>query len=161
VVDFASQRTSVVFDVLMTTDELELLELLNDVQQYIIEKKDEFLSDNPVKILRKIWLHEAFIPLRDICIDIICKQPSILFDCDEFCEIPESILIHFLQRDDLDLPEVFIWRRLLEWGIAQNDELTSTSNISSWTKENFVTLEKTLHQCLRHIRYHNFELKDT
>ncbi|CAG8660867.1 2327_t:CDS:2 [Paraglomus brasilianum] len=122
VVDFASQRASVVFDVLMATDELELLELLNDVQQYIIEKKDEFLSDNPVKILGKIWLHEAFIPLHD-----------------------------------LDLPEVFIWRRLLEWGIAQNVELTSTSDISSWTKDDFVNLEKTLHQCLRHIRYHNFQ----
>ncbi|CAG8681082.1 1202_t:CDS:1, partial [Paraglomus brasilianum] len=137
VVDFASENASVVFDVLMATDELELLELLDDVQQYIIEKKDEFLSDNLVKILGKIWLHEAFSPLRDICIDIICKQPSILFDCDEFCEISESILMYFLQRDDLDLPEEFIWRRLLEWGIAQNDELTSTSDISSWTKDDF------------------------
>ncbi|CAG8537456.1 11671_t:CDS:2 [Paraglomus brasilianum] len=157
VVDFGSQRASVVLDVLMATDELELLELLNDAQLYIIEKKDEFLNDNPVKILRKIWLHEAFIPLRNICIDIICKQPSILFDCDEFCKIPESILMHFLQRDDLDLPEVFIWRSILEWGVAQNHELTSVNNSSNWTKDDFVTLEKTLHQCLRHVRYHSFQ----
>ncbi|CAG8483910.1 232_t:CDS:2 [Paraglomus occultum] len=157
VTDFTSQRASVIFDVLIATDELELLGLLNDVQQYIIKKKDEFLTDNPVKILRKIWLHEAFIPLRNICIDIICNKPSILFDSDEFCEIPESILVHFLQRDDLDLPEVIIWRRLLEWGIAQNHELTSTSSVDSWTKDDFVNLEKTLHQCLRHVRYYTFQ----
>ncbi|CAG8579713.1 7135_t:CDS:2 [Paraglomus occultum] len=160
VVDFTSQRASVLFDVLIATDELELLSLLNDVQQHMIEKKDEFLSDNPVKILRKIWLHEAFVPLRNVCIDIVCKQPSILFDGDEFCDMPESILVHFLQRDDMDVPEIVIWRRTLEWGLARNHELAAKSNISSWTKEDFVTLEKTLHQCLRHIRYHNFELKE-
>ncbi|CAG8666002.1 124_t:CDS:1, partial [Paraglomus brasilianum] len=33
-------------------------------------------------------------------------------------------------------------------------------DISSWTKDDFVNLEKTLHQCLCHIRYHNFEPKE-
>src|SRR6185312_3625599 len=70
---------------------------------------------------------------------------------------PESILEHFLQRDDLILPEIYIWRRLLEWGVAQNHALTSVNNSSNWTKDDFVTLEKTLHQCLRHVRYHTFQ----
>ena len=79
--------------------------------------------------------------------DIICKQPSILFDGDEFCEIPESILVHFLRRDDLDLPEIFIWRRLLEWGIAQNHKLTRRVILAAGRR----------HQCLRHVRYHTFQ----
>src|SRR6185312_5247878 len=70
---------------------------------------------------------------------------------------PESILEHFLQRDDLILPEIYIWRRLLEWGVAQNHALTSVNNSSNWTKDDFVSLEKTLHQCLRHVRYHSFQ----
>ncbi|CAG8579730.1 7136_t:CDS:2, partial [Paraglomus occultum] len=157
VVDFASQRASVIFDVLLATDELELLELLNDVQQYIIEKKDEFLNDNPVNILKKIWFHESFIPLRNICIGIICQQPSILFDGDDFVEVPESILEHILQIDDLNVPEIYVWRKLLEWGVAQNQELTSLNNSGNWTKDDFANLEKTLHQCLRHVRYHAFQ----
>ncbi|CAB4482706.1 unnamed protein product [Rhizophagus irregularis] len=64
------------------------------------------------------------------------------FISKDFTNLEEEILIGLLVRNDLDMEESVIWDHLLEWGIAQNPELTI--DVSKWKNEDFTLLKETL-----------------
>ncbi|RIB18228.1 hypothetical protein C2G38_1365059 [Gigaspora rosea] len=49
------------------------------------------------------------------------------------------------------MEEVNIWKRIIEWGIAQHSDIPSDPK--NWSNENFLTMKATLKNCLPFIRY--------
>ncbi|RIB22131.1 hypothetical protein C2G38_1028693 [Gigaspora rosea] len=79
------------------------------------------------------------------------KYPNKIFDSENFTSLQENALVSLISRDDLQMEEVKIWNRVIEWGIAQNPDLPS--NPEDWSHENFLALKTTLRKCLPLIRY--------
>ncbi|GBC11713.2 BTB/POZ protein [Rhizophagus irregularis DAOM 181602=DAOM 197198] len=80
---------------------------------------------------------------------------KILAAADELC-LQE--LIDYLQGDDLQMKEVEVWDRVLEWGLAQNSTLISDPD--TWTDDDYRMMENTLQRCLPLIRFFSLSSKE-
>ncbi|RGB41485.1 hypothetical protein C1646_685352, partial [Rhizophagus diaphanus] len=56
------------------------------------------------------------------------------------------------------ISDVQVWEHVLEWGIAQNPELSSDP--SSYSKNDFNALKNTLQQCIPFIKFYNLTSKE-
>ncbi|UZO22187.1 uncharacterized protein OCT59_014556 [Rhizophagus irregularis] len=92
--------------------------------------------------------------------DIICKEPKLLFGSSKFYSLNESILKLFLKQDDLAMEELDIWQYLLKWGLAQMENKINVDNVTNWTLENFEQLEEILHDYIPLIRWFHISPKD-
>ena len=70
-------------------------------------------------------------------------------------------LINLLKRNDLAISEIDIWRKMIEWGIANssNSKIFKTL-INNWDEEDFKALKTTLDQCIQSIRFNNISFID-
>ncbi|CAG8711922.1 3063_t:CDS:2, partial [Acaulospora morrowiae] len=143
------QNKSIVdaLDLLVATDELLLTELSDHVQEYLLCQEDGWLKDNIIVLWRKIHQYESCRKLQEYCLQLICKEPHYLFDSDEFLAMDETLLIPFLNLDNLQISEVEIWDYLIQWGIAQIPSLAST-HINDWTTDDFDVLSMKLKNCI-------------
>ncbi|CAG8692366.1 20984_t:CDS:2 [Cetraspora pellucida] len=125
-----------------------------------------FLRQDPIKILHFIIRHEIFNEFKKISLEIICENPDLLFNSDEFFSLEKDVLILILNCDDLDMKEIDIWKLLVRWGTAQHltfqnqrstpqiQYSTSQSDVTKFTLEDFKTLEKILHELVQLVRFH-------
>ncbi|RGB24650.1 hypothetical protein C1646_488104 [Rhizophagus diaphanus] len=56
------------------------------------------------------------------------------------------------------MSEIQIWEHVLKWGLAQNPELPS--DVTNFSKDDFITLKNTLQYCMAFIRFHNLTSKE-
>ena len=98
-----------VLKLLIAVDELNIQPLISHIQEYLIEHKTEFLHQNPAGILETVYQHEMFTDLWRFCIEIICNEPKILFNSDNFINLKAPLLELLLKRDDLYLNEIEIY----------------------------------------------------
>ena len=69
-----------VLKLLIAVDELNIQPLISHVQEFLIERKTEFLQQNPI---------ERFISMKhlQICLETICEEPNTLFNSDKFINL--------------------------------------------------------------------------
>ncbi|CAG8518410.1 4484_t:CDS:2 [Ambispora gerdemannii] len=139
-----------ILKLLVAVDELQLDDLLAYIQNYLIEKKTEWICEDPVKILEVVFCHQACDSLRDFCLEKIGEQQSI-FKSDGFPSLNEAIIKLVLERDDFGVEEIEIWENLIKWGIAQHSNLAD--DISRWSKQDFSNVKNTLQQLVPLIRW--------
>src|SRR5438477_8914853 len=135
-----------VLKLLIAVDELNIQPLISHVQEFLIEHKTEFLQQNPTGILETVYQHETFTDLWNFCLEVICKEPKILFNSDNFINLKAPLLELLLKRDDLDLNEIEIWENLfilLKWCFAQQN---MTNDLTKWGKEDITKIERSLHR---------------
>ncbi|RHZ50114.1 hypothetical protein Glove_505g12 [Diversispora epigaea] len=144
-------ENSVIFDLLIASDELELDELVEHLQTFLIKNNASWLRLNFAQIYPKSYQVKNFKFIHEFYNDIIAKYPNTIFESENFHSLPENVLINILKKDDLQLEEVKIWDYLIQWGKAKNSTLPT--NLKDWTSDNFLTLKKSLKQCLPHVRY--------
>ncbi|RHZ60865.1 hypothetical protein Glove_350g171 [Diversispora epigaea] len=144
-------ENSVIFDLLIASDELKLDELVEYLQTYLIVNNASWLRLNFAKIYRTSYKFKNSKIIQEFCNDIIVKHPNTIFESEYFHSISEDALISILKRDDLQLEEGKILEYVIQWGKAKNPTLPS--DIKEWTNNNFLTLKETLKGCLPHIRY--------
>ncbi|GBC05789.1 hypothetical protein RclHR1_06420012 [Rhizophagus clarus] len=101
---------------------------------------------------------ENCIELRDLCLEIICDNPELVFGTTAFTAIEESVLISILKRDDLQMDEVDLWDYLIQWGIAHT--FNSDFDPSHLTQNDLLELSKTLKNCVPFIRFNHINSKD-
>ncbi|RIB22827.1 hypothetical protein C2G38_2172968 [Gigaspora rosea] len=70
----------------------------------------------------------------------------------------EKSISNTFKRDDLQVEEIEIWEKVIQWGKAQTQDLPS--DLGQWIDENFMTLKTTLHNCLPLIRYLQIPVND-
>ncbi|RHZ51453.1 hypothetical protein Glove_478g25 [Diversispora epigaea] len=151
-------ENSLIFDLLIASNELELDELVEHLQSHLVNDNSSWLRLKFAQIYRTSYQVKSFKIIQDFCSNIIAKNPNIIFGSENFHSLPEDALISILKQDDLQLDEGKIWEYVIEWGKAKNPYLPA--NLDKWTSENFLSLKETLKGCLPHIRYFSFSKKD-
>ncbi|RIB17547.1 hypothetical protein C2G38_1421991 [Gigaspora rosea] len=128
-----------------------LEELAKYLETYLIETEAHWLRLHFINVYQKSFQNNELQELQKWCNDIVAKYPKSIFDSEDFLSFQENALVSLISRDDLQMEELKIWNRVIEWGIAQNPGLPSDPK--NWSNENFLALKTTLQNCLPHIRY--------
>jgi hypothetical protein len=139
-------------DILIASDELELLEIYQQLEEHLLENESAWKLPKDFITLFKFRQYDRFANLYENAIGLVCKNAKFIFNSEEFVEIEEEYLIQLLKRDDLKLEEIEVWNYLIKWGI-KNTESILDENSTNWTSMDFSELEKTLHNCIPHIRF--------
>ncbi|RHZ51831.1 hypothetical protein Glove_469g36 [Diversispora epigaea] len=151
-------ENSVIFDLLIASNELELDELVEHLQSHLVNDSASWLRLKFVLIYQTSYQVKNFKIIRDFCNNIITKYPNTIFESEIFHSLPEDALISIIKQDDLQLEEAKIWDHVIKWGKAKNPTLPT--NLDEWTSDNFLSLKETLKGCLPHIRYFSFSNED-
>ena len=98
-------ENSVIFDLLIASNELELDELVEYLQTHLINNCAPWLRLKFEKIYRTSFQVKNLEIIQDFCNDIIAKYPNTIFESENFHSLPEDASISILKRDDLQLEE--------------------------------------------------------
>ncbi|RGB40517.1 BTB/POZ domain-containing protein [Rhizophagus diaphanus] len=139
-------------NILIASDELELLEVYRQLEKRLLENESAWKIPKDFITIFQFREDDRFIKLYEVAIGLVCRNAKIIFDSKEFLEMEEEHLIQLLNRDDLKLEEIEIWDYLIKWGIENTDSILD-ENSNKWTLTDFEELEKTLHNCIPHIRF--------
>ena len=125
-----------ILDLLTASDELNFNELIDDLQNYLINEKKQWIMQNLVYVHKISSEHQFFKLLQDYCAGIIHGNPEIFLksNCIEMIEKP--IFISILEKEDLDLDEIDIWECVIQWGRGQIDNL-GEKDVSKWNESDF------------------------
>ncbi|RIB27813.1 hypothetical protein C2G38_2159537 [Gigaspora rosea] len=129
-------HTSVVFELLIASNEFGLEELIKHIQLFLLENNASWLRLNFSRVYQTGFKDDNLKDLQQFCVNIIAKHPNIIFDSDEFLTLPENILVFILKLDNLQMNEGKIWDYTIKWGIAHNPSLPPNSN--QWSDEHFL-----------------------
>jgi len=105
-----------------------------------------------------VYCHEFLNDIQELCLEIICFEPEILFNSDKFIKLPATLLEVILKRDDLNLVEIEVWKYLIKWGLAQEKALNE--DVSKWNQEKFNIFERILHKFIPLIRFYDISSED-
>ncbi|CAG8592826.1 18883_t:CDS:1, partial [Acaulospora morrowiae] len=158
IVDLRELDGTEVFKVLVAADELGLQKLIDNTQKFLIENRDNFLREDPAKMLCIVTCHETFDDIKKFCLETILADPDILFGSNKFLTLEESALMSILRCDDLLMDEINIWDCVIKWGMSRDPELKS--NVESFKDQDFKELEDRLHNFIPLIRFHDISMED-
>src|SRR6266511_1673119 len=147
-----------ILELLEACDELDISELIEDLQNYLIVEKKEWIEQNLVYIHKISSHHQLFNVLHNYCSEIINKNPEPFLKSNDFTTIEKSMLMVILKRDNLKLEEIDIWDYVIKWGIEQNEELKK--DISKWKKEDFIKLKNIIKDFIPFIRFNQITSND-
>jgi hypothetical protein len=143
---------------LIASDELELKQLTKLIEDFIIEKHQQFLRNDPVGILQIVYHRKFLVKIREFCLKSICSKPNILFNTDKFIKLPASLLEIILKRNDLNLIEIEIWENLIKWGLSQEREFNQ--DISNWNQDDINIFKGILQKFIPLIRFYEISSED-
>ncbi|RHZ60981.1 hypothetical protein Glove_350g75 [Diversispora epigaea] len=158
IISLEKLENSVIFDLLIASNEFELDELVKHLQIYIVNNNASWLRLNFAQVYQTSYQVKNLEIIQDFCNNIIAKHPNTIFESENFLTLPDDALISIIKRDDLQLEEVKVWEYVIQWGKAKNRTLPT--NLDEWTYDNFLTLKEALKQCLPNIRYFNLSHED-
>ncbi|EXX73348.1 hypothetical protein RirG_061100 [Rhizophagus irregularis DAOM 197198w] len=147
-----------IIKILVAANELNLQELIPYLESFLIENKKDWMEQNFDLIYKSSFENDSFSKLQKYCTDLISKEPIKIFNSLNFFSIPEKLLITIIQNENLQLSEIQVWERVIEWGLAQNLDLPS--NPTNFSKDDFNTLKNTLQQCIPFIKFYNLTSRE-
>ncbi|GES90415.1 BTB/POZ domain-containing protein [Rhizophagus clarus] len=141
-------QISSLVDILIASDELELLDVY---QEFEIRLRDKSTFKLPKDFFTLYQFRQdgRFANLYEVAIGLMCEKAKFFFNSKEFLRMEEKHLIQLLKRDDLKLEEIEIWDYLIKWGI-ENTDFTLDENSTS---TDCGKLKNTLHNCIPYIRF--------
>ena len=145
-------------DIMVVSDEFNLLRLTKLIEDFIIENHRQFLQNDPVGIFQIVYYRQTFNNIKKFCLETICSEPKILFNSDKFINLSAPLLEVILKRDDLNFVEIEIWENLVKWGLSQNP--TFNQDISKWNQEDFQTFKSILYKFIPLIRFYEISSID-
>ncbi|KAF0356609.1 kelch-like protein 17 [Gigaspora margarita] len=145
--------------ILIASDELELLDLIECSQKHLIKKFSSWLLSNLVMSLNVVCRHNHFHELYDHVLKFTFRNLYSLFNSSDLPLLDEVAMICLLESDELELEEIEIWNYLIKWSISKflDDDITNWSDesVSRWSDEHFVALKETISRCIPLIRYYH------
>ena len=151
-------ETSDLLKVLVAANELLLQELIDYLQKHLIENEPKWLKQNFELVNRISFQSNSLLKLQQFCIDFMIKSPEKIFKSLDFASLPEKSLMSLIERDDLQMKEIEVWDNVLKWGHEQNPTLASDP--TTWSDNDFRTMENTLQHCLPLIRFVSISSED-
>ncbi|RGB26483.1 hypothetical protein C1646_820363 [Rhizophagus diaphanus] len=104
-IELKNLQGSDVLNLLIAVDELNIQSLITYIQEYLIVHQTDFLHQNPTEILETVYQHKTFTGLWNFCLKIICKEPKILFNSDNFINLRTPSLELFKLDSNLVEPD--------------------------------------------------------
>ncbi|GBB83231.1 hypothetical protein RclHR1_00100035 [Rhizophagus clarus] len=120
-----------IFKVLATADELNLQELVDYIQKYLIENKSEWLEQHFEFTQQISSRSNNLSKLQEFYTTLVIQSPEKILKSLNFTSLSEKSLIH--------------------WGLAQNPTLIPDPK--SWSKDDFKMMRNTLQHCLPLVRF--------
>ncbi|CAG8652955.1 18794_t:CDS:2 [Dentiscutata erythropus] len=160
--DLTNQSGFDLLDILVTADELILDKLINYVQKYIIKRETDWLVANLIDVLHTVFDLQSCNRIQDYIMNSICTDPNLLFGLDVFPTIEEDIFLRIIKRDDLNLKEIDIWNRLVDWGtlkLAASHEKSVEIDIMN-CDDDFISFKKILDPFLSYIRFYELSSEE-
>ncbi|RHZ87329.1 hypothetical protein Glove_37g111 [Diversispora epigaea] len=108
-------ENSDIFDILITSRELDLDELVEYLQTHLSTNNASWLRLNFAHVYQTSFL-KNFEIIQKFCNNIIAKHPDTIFESENFNSLPEDVLISIIRLDDLQLEEDKIWDYVIQWG---------------------------------------------
>ncbi|CAH1768372.1 3860_t:CDS:2, partial [Entrophospora sp. SA101] len=131
--DLENHQLSDILEILIAADELILDELTEHIQIYLMEETF-WLPENIVQVIQTVFPFETCKNLQNYCTEIICHNPTIIFESDDFYKMDKQILVNLLKRNDFAIGEHVLWDHLIKW-------------------DEFKMLEDVLQDCIPEIRF--------
>jgi len=147
-----------IIKILVAANELSLQELFPYLESFLIKNKAKWMEQNFNLIYQASFENDSFLQLQKYCTDLISKEPSKIFNSPNFSLIPEKLLVTLIQNDNLQMSDIQVWERVIEWGLAQNPEIPSDP--TSFSKDDFNNLKNTLQQCIPFVKFHNLSSRE-
>ncbi|CAG8632655.1 19657_t:CDS:2, partial [Racocetra persica] len=146
---FSDNNNVDLLDIFIAADEIQLNEIKQKVEKRLLETESAWKFPRDFITICK---HNTFTDLYQTALELVCRNPKVIFDSNDFSKIEEDDLIKLLKSDRLRLEEIEIWEYLIKWGI-ENTESILDDDLTEWTQTDFIELEKVLHNCIPHIRF--------
>ncbi|CAG8492448.1 34786_t:CDS:2 [Racocetra persica] len=143
---------SIYLDLLTAADELELSELTENMQEYLISHEIDWIRNNFFNLLQTTAKSKAFTKLENFCQEIFRTNQASILTSDGFLELEADFLVSLFKRDDIVLDEILIWESVIRWGMAQ---IKLNTDVSQWTNRDFIRLKKAVKNLIPHIRFFN------
>ncbi|PKC75342.1 hypothetical protein RhiirA1_528877 [Rhizophagus irregularis] len=160
-IDINPNDGTLALDYLIAADELNLdMSFIEYVQELLIKHIMEFFSSDPLEILRTILKYDRlFYKLKDHYLNYICDRAKYIFSSEKFLLLEEEMICTILDQENLNIEEIFIWDKMIEWGIARNPSLAE-KEIAKWMEDDFIILQKSLKRLIPLVRYYDIFSKD-
>lgn len=158
-----------ILQLLIAADELNLYTLIENIQLFVINKKDEFCeylsNQNSTDILQIIFYHEACSSFRETYLKTICLNAKLFFESPIFLKLDESILKILLRQDDLGLEEFEIFKYLMKWGVTQLNlfdfnGISDFNEKKNWSEKEFRELKLIIQELIPFIRFYQISPED-
>jgi hypothetical protein len=143
---------------LVAANELSLQELIPYLESFLIKNKANWMEENFDLIYQTCFKTDSFMELQKYCTGLISKEPNKIFNSLNFSLIPEKLLITLIQNENHQMSEIQVWERIIEWGRAQNPDLSSDP--TNYSKDDFNVLKNTLQHCIPLIKFRNLTSKE-
>ncbi|EXX67514.1 uncharacterized protein OCT59_029210 [Rhizophagus irregularis] len=158
VISLNEQEPSEILKILVAADQLFLQELIDYLQKYLIENESEWMEQYFEHIYRASLQSNSLLELQQYCINFMAKSPEKIFKSIDFTSLHEKSLVSLIKRDDLQMKEVKVWEHVLKWGLGKN--LTLLPDPTTWSNDDFKTMENTLQHCLPLVRFFSLSSDD-
>ncbi|PKC73062.1 BTB-domain-containing protein [Rhizophagus irregularis] len=154
-IELSKHEITILLQILIAADELNLQKLIFHVEQYLLENQYDYIRKDPIKILKITFRHEVCSILRDYCFEVICEDPNLLFKSKEFLTLDKSLLLSLIKRDVINLEEIDLWNNLIKWSLSQinNNNNNKDEKFSNWNEDNINNLRDLIQDFIPLIRW--------
>ncbi|RGB42954.1 hypothetical protein C1646_809628 [Rhizophagus diaphanus] len=142
---------NVMFDLFIAADNLKLIDMVDYLQKFFIEKKSYWIEINLIRVYQTTLYHESRKKLQTYCEGIIEKDPELIFISDLFPTLKKTILLNLIKRDDISLPEFEIWYCLVTW--VHEQEPPIDRDLQKWNSSDTTKFEERIKDFIPYIRF--------
>ncbi|CAG8732491.1 8777_t:CDS:2, partial [Cetraspora pellucida] len=147
----AEHDTKIILDVLKATDEFCISDLSEYIQDYLICYPWRLMSHFVFVHRFAAEQSERYLKIRKCVIELIKENPATIFDSSDFITIEQNTLVSFFQSQNFLMKPVEIWKRIIEWGIANTPDLPNPK--TKWETENYYSLGVSIKPFIPLIRF--------
>ncbi|RGB36519.1 hypothetical protein C1646_741685 [Rhizophagus diaphanus] len=149
-----------IVNALGAADELCLNILVEVLQGELLERKYLWMGKQSVLIYNAGQKYPTCTTLAETMEEALYQEPELLLKSEDFTALEEDTVIWLLQRDDLGMGELELWKRIVQWGIGQLKTTIMIPDVARWPDEDCVGLEIVLRPLIPYIRWSNMSPVD-
>ncbi|CAG8784358.1 25508_t:CDS:2, partial [Dentiscutata erythropus] len=145
--------------ILFNIIELKRCEKIQDsIIKFIGEKELSWLKENIFVFLWDTASLEKCNKLKTYIMDNICLDPeTLLFELEDFPRLENYLFLELIERDNLIIEEINVWKYLMKWGMAKFISLSKekfvNTDINNLGENEFSTFKKYIDPFIPHVRF--------
>ncbi|CAJ0754576.1 14819_t:CDS:1, partial [Entrophospora sp. SA101] len=148
-----------IVNVLGAADELCLNILVDVLQNVLIDRKHIWMNQKSVLIYNASQKYPTCALLSDMIGEALFQEPDLLLKSVDYVDLEFDTLVWLLQRDDLSMSEMEIWRHVVQWCLNKLDRKLDT-DLKKWNDQDFDEFQKVIGPILPYIRWCQIKKED-